>query len=131
MENTEDDTWNHVTETKLSFTKDRNNMTITELRERMKRAKKRARKRAKRYYVGENLPLERGVIVGELLSPYRMLANYADRILPHWDGDPDDKPSIVQTIDLKKLVKDMYIYCSSAARIVARALRRNAHQNKN
>ena len=42
MENTEDDTWNHVTETKLSFTKDRNNMTITELRERMKRAKKRA-----------------------------------------------------------------------------------------
>ena len=125
MENKEDDTWNHVTETKLSFTKDRNNMTITELRERMKRAKKRARKRAKRYYVGENPPFERGVIDGELLSPYRMLSNYADRILPHWDGDPDDKPSICEIEDMKKLAKDLYIYCSSAARIITRAWRQS------
>ena len=131
MENTEDNTWNHVTETKLSFTKDRNNMTITELRERMKRAKKRARRRAKRYYVGENPPFERGLIDGELLSPYRMLANYSDRILPHWDGDPDDKPSICEKIEMTKLAKDMYIYCSSAARIVTRVLRRNSHENKN
>ena len=123
MEDKENDTWNHVTETKLSFTKDRNNMTIKELSKRMKRAKKRAFRRAKRYYVGENPPFARGVIDGELLSPYRMLSLYADRILPHWDGDPDDKPSIVQTIDLKKLVKDTYIYCSSAARIVTRVFR--------
>lgn len=131
MENTEDNTWNHVTETKLSFTKDRNNMTITELRERMKRAKKRARRRAKRYYVGENPPFERGLIDGELLSPYRMLANYSDRILPHWDGDPDDKPSICEIEDMKKLTKDLYIYCSSAARIVTRTLRWKAEHDKN
>ena len=123
MEDTEDDTWNRVTETKLSFTKNRENMTITELRERMKRAKKRALKRAKRYNIGKNPPFESGNIDGELLSPYRMLSLYADRILPHWDGDPDDKPSIVETIDIKKLVKDTYIYCSSAARIVTRVFR--------
>ena len=114
----------------MSSTTDRNNMTISELRERMKRAKKRARKRAKRYYVGENPPFERGVIDGVLISPYRMLANYADRILPHWDGDPDDKPSICEKIEMTKLAKDMYIYCSSAARIVTRVLRRNSHENK-
>ena len=122
MEDEKDDTWNHVTETKLSFKKDRNNMTISELRERMKRAKKRAIKRAKRYYV-KKPPFHRGVIDEKSLSPYRMLSLYADRILPHWDGDPDDKPSIVQTIDLKKLVKDTYIYCSSAARIVTRVFK--------
>ena len=119
MRDEKDNTWNNVTETKLSFTKDRNDMTISELRERMKRAKKRALKRAKRYYVRDP-PFNRGVIDEKSLSPYRMLSLYADRILPHWDGDPDDKPSIVQTIDLKKLVKDTYIYCSSAARIVTR-----------
>ena len=97
--------------------------TIKELRERMKRAKKRASKRAKRYNVGENPPFNRGVIDEKSLSPYRMLSLYADRILPHWDGDPDDKPSIVQTIELKKLVKDTYIYCSSAARIITRVFR--------
>ena len=121
MGDEKDDTWNHVTETKLSFTKDRNNMTISELRERMKRAKKRAIKRAKRYNVGENPPFNRGVIDEKSLSPYRMLSKYADRILPHWDGDPDDKPSICEIIDMKKLTKDLYIYCSSAARIITRA----------
>ena len=33
------------------------------------------------------------------------------------------KPSIVEILELKKLVKDLYIYCSSAARIVARVFR--------
>ena len=115
----------------MSSTTDRNNMTITELRERMERAKKRARKRAKRYSVGENPPFAIGVIDGVLLSPYRMLLRYANRIQPHWDGDPDDKPSICEKIDIKKLTKDTYIYCSSAARIVTLLLRRNAQQNKN
>ena len=94
--------------------------TINELIEKMKRAKKRALKRAKRYNVGEKPPFKIGVIDGIRLSPYRMLTLYADRILPCWDGDPDDKLSIVETIDLKKLTKDLYIYCSSAARIVTR-----------
>lgn len=116
----------NITEIKLSFTKDRNDMTIKELSKRMKRAKKRARKRAKRYNVGKNPPFERGVIDGELLSSYRMLSNYADRIIPHWDGDPDDKPSICEIEDMKKLAKDLYIYCSSAARILTLALRRRA-----
>ena len=115
----------NITEINLSFTKDRNNMTITELRQRMKRAKKRALKRAKRYYVGENPPFARGVIDGVLLSPYRMLSKYADRIIPQWDGDPDDKPSICEIIDMKKLAKDLYIYCSSAARIITRAFRQS------
>ena len=106
-------------------------MTITELRERMKRAKKRARKRAKRYNVGENPPFARGGEYGELLSPYRMLSLYADRILPHWDGDPDDKPSICEIIEMKKITKDLYIYCSSAARIVTRILKWKAEHNKN
>ena len=101
-------------------------LTIKELSERMKRAKKRARKRAKRYYVHDP-PFERGVVYGERLSPYRMLSKYADNILPHWDGDPDDKPSFCQIIDLKKLVKDTYIYCSSAARIVTRTIRIKSH----
>ena len=117
-----------IKETKLSFTKDRKNMTIKELSERMKRAKKRALKRAKRYNVGKKPPFERGIIDGELLSPYKMLLLYANRIQPHWDGDPDDKPSICEIIDMKKLAKDLYIYCSSAARIVTRTLRRRAHQ---
>ena len=115
-------------EPKLSFTKDRKNMSIKELRERMKRAKKRALRRAKRYNVGKKPPFGRGVMDAELLSPYRMLSNYADRIQPHWDGDPDDKPSICEIIDIKKLVKDLYIYCSSAARIVTRTLRCRAQQ---
>jgi hypothetical protein len=106
----------------MSFTKDRNLMTIQELRERMKRARKRALKRAKRYNVG-NPPFERGVIDGEFLSQYRMLALYANRIIPHWDGDPDDKPSICEIEDMTKLAKDLYIYCSSAARIVTRVFR--------
>ena len=101
----------------------KNKRTIKELRERMKRAKKRASKRAKRYNVGEKPPFERGVIDGESLSTYRMLSLYVNRIMPHWDGDPDDKPSICEIIDIKKLVKDTYIYCSSAARIVTRTFR--------
>ena len=118
-----------IKETKLSFTKDRKNMTIKELSERMKRAKKRALRRAKRYNVGKKPPFGRGVMAHSLLSsPYRMLSNYADRIQPHWDGDPDDKPSICEIIDIKKLVKDLYIYCSSAARIVTRTLRCRAQQ---
>ena len=117
-----------IKETKLSFTKDRKNMTIKELSERMKRAKKRALKRAKRYNVGKKPPFGRGVMDAELLSPYRMLSNYAYRIQPHWDGDPDDKPSICEIIDMKKLAKDLYIYCSSAARIVTRTLRWRAQQ---
>ena len=47
MEDEKDDTCNHVTEAKLSFKKDRNNMTISELRERMKRAKKKSVKKSK------------------------------------------------------------------------------------
>ena len=117
-----------IEEPKLSFTKDRKNMTIKELSERMKRAKKRALKRAKRYNVGKKPPFGRGVMDAELLSPYRMLSNYAYRIQPHWDGDPDDKPSICEIIDIKKLVKDLYIYCSSAARIVTRTLRWRTQQ---
>ena len=108
--------------------KDRKNMTIKELRGRMKRAKKRALKRAKRYNVGENPSFERGIVDGEFISAYRMLSLYANRILPHWDGDPDDKPSICEIIDMTKLVKDTYIYCSSAARIVTRTLRWRAQQ---
>lgn len=117
-----------IRETKLSFTKDRKNMTIKELSERMKRAKKRALKRAKRYNVGKKPPFERGLIDGVLISPYRMLLLYANRIQPHWDGDPDDKPSICEIIDIKKLAKDLYIYCSSAARIITRVLRWRAQQ---
>lgn len=103
--------------------KDSRNMTIKELRGRMKRAKKRALKRAKRYYVGENPSFKRGIIDGEFISAYRMLSLYADRIIPHWDGDPDDKPSICEIEDMTKLAKDTYIYCSSAARIVTRVFR--------
>ena len=51
----------NIKETKLSFTKDRKNITIKELSERMKRAKKRALKRAKRYNVGKKPPFGRGV----------------------------------------------------------------------
>ena len=110
---------------------DKKNMSIKELRERMKRAKKRALRRAKRYNVGKNPPFEGGVIDGEMLSPYRMLARYANRIIPHWDGDPDDKPSICEIIDIKKLTKDTYIYCSSAVRIITRAFRYRAQQLNN
>ena len=105
-------------------------MTVKHLRGRMKRSKKRATRRAKRYGVGENPPFARGVIDGQLLSPYRMLAYYANRIIPHWDGDPDDKPSICEIEDMKKLTKDTYIYCSSAARIVTQLIRKSAYQNK-
>ena len=96
---------------------------IKELSERMERAKNRALRRAKRYNVGKDPPFERDVINGELLSPYRMLAHYADRIIPRWDGDPDDKPSICEIEDMKKLVKDLYIYCTCAAKIVTRTVR--------
>ena len=99
-------------------------MTIKHLRGRMERAKKRALKRVKRYNVGKNPPFEGGVIDGELFSPYRMLSLYADRITPHWDGDPDDKPSICEIEDMKKLTKDLYIYCTSAARIVTLVFRK-------
>ena len=95
---------------------------IKELSERMERAKNRALRRAKRYNVEKDPPLERGVIDGELLSPYRMLARYADRIIPRWDGDPDDKSSICEIEDMKKLAKDLYIYCTCAAKIVTRAV---------
>ena len=93
-------------------------MTIKHLRGRMVRAKKRALKRAKRYNVGKKPPFKGGVIERELFSPYRMLLLYANNIQPHWDGDPDDKPSICEIEDMKKLTKDLYIYCTSAARIV-------------
>ena len=96
--------------------------TIKELNGRMKRAKKRALRRAKRYNVGKDPPFDRGVIHGELLSPYRMLAHYADRIIPHWDGDPDDKPSICEIEDMKKIAKDLYIYCTCAAKIITRVI---------
>ena len=113
----------NITEIKLSFTKDRNNMTIKELRQRMKRAKKRALRRAKRYNMGENPPFWSS---GDgVYSPYRRLSLYADRIIPQWDGDPDDKPSICEIEDMKKLAKDLYIYCSSAARIVTLAFRQS------
>ena len=92
--------------------------TIKELRERMKRAKKRALKRAKHCNIGEDPPFHRGVVDGELFSSYQMLSDYADRIIPRWDGDPDDKPSICEIEDIKKLTKDLYIYCSSAAKII-------------
>jgi len=121
----------NITKTKLSFTKDRKNMTITELRDRMKRAKKRALKRARRYNIGVNPPFERDIIDGEFLSSYRMLLLYANRIQPHWDGDPDDKPSICEIEDIKKLTKDTYIYCSSAARIVTQVLKRRTYLIKN
>ena len=97
-------------------------LTIKELSDRMKRAKKRALKRAKRYNIGENPLFEKGIINGELLSPYRMLALYADRIQPHWDGDPHDKPSICEIEDIKKLTKDLYIYCTCAAKILTRVI---------
>ena len=101
-----------------------NNMSIEELIGRMKRAKKRAIKRAKRYAMVDHPPFKRGIIDGELVSTYRMLLKYANEIQIHWDGDPDDKPSIVQLTEIKKLTKDLYIYCSSAAKIVTRYLRR-------
>ena len=97
-------------------------LTIKELGDRMKRAKKRALKRAKRYNIGKKPPFDRGVMDEELRSPYRMLELYADRIQPHWDGDPDDKPSICEIEDIKKLTKDLYVYCTSAARIVTRVI---------
>ena len=56
-----------IKETKLSFTKDRKNMTIKELSERMKRAKKRALRRAKRYNVGKP-PFGRGVMAHKICS---------------------------------------------------------------
>lgn len=101
-----------------------NNMSIEELIERMKRAKKRAVKRAKRYYIEKTPPFKTGIIDGELVSTYRMLLKYANDIQIHWDGDPDDKPSIVELIEIKKLTKDLYIYCSSAAKIITQYLRR-------
>ena len=104
-------------------TTDRKNMTNIELSERMKRAKNRALRRAKRYNVGEKPPFEKSIISGESFSPYRLLAQYANRIIPHWDGDPDDKPSICEIEDIKKLAKDLYIYCSSASRIVTRVIK--------
>ena len=107
----------------MSSKENRKNMPIKELRGRMTRAKKRAIKRAKRYYIGKNPSFKRGIVNGEFVSSYRMLLNYANDIQIHWDGDPDDKPSIVQSIEIKKLTKDLYIYCSSAARIVTRYLR--------
>ena len=103
------------------------NMTIKELSRRMKRAKNRALRRAKRYNVGKKPPFERSVIDGESFSPYRLLAQYANRIIPHWDGDPDDKPSLCEIEDMKKIEKDLYIYCSSAARIVTRTIKLKAH----
>ena len=99
-------------------------MTIKHLRERMERAKKRALKRVKRYNVGKKPPFKRDIIDGKMVSPYRMLSQYADRITPHWDGDPDDKPSICEIEDLNKLTKDLYIYCTSAARIVTLVFRK-------
>tara|TARA_Y100001935_G_scaffold34289_1_gene27456 strand:+ start:716 stop:1057 length:342 start_codon:yes stop_codon:yes gene_type:complete len=104
------------------------NVTIKKLNERMKRAKKRALRRARRYNVGKKPPFERGVIDGESVSPYRLLSQYADRIIPRWDGDPDDKPSICEIEDMKKLAKDLYIYCSSAARIVTKTFRYSANK---
>ena len=107
---------------------DRKNWTIKQLSERMKRAKKRALRRAKRYNVGKKPPFETSIINGESLSRYQLLAQYANRIIPHWDGDPDDKPSICEIEDMKKIEKDLYIYCSSAARIVTRTIRSGANQ---
>ena len=52
-----------------------------------------------------------------------MLLKYANEIQIDWDGDPDDKPPFVQLIEIKKLSKDLYIYCSSAAKIVTRYLK--------
>ena len=68
-----------------------NNMSIEDLRKRMKRARKRAVKRAKRYYIEKPPPFKTGIIDGELVSTYRMLLKYANDIQIHWDGDPDDK----------------------------------------
>ena len=105
--------------------------TIKELNDRMKRAKKRALKRAKRYNVGKRPPFEKSVIDGESFSPYRLLSQYADRIVPYWDGDPDDKPSICEIEDMKKLAKDLYIYCTSASKIVTRVIRMKSYNLKN
>lgn len=115
--------------TKKSTAATRKYFTPRQLSKRMKKAKIKASKRAAKYGAKKELPFNQ--VHNGTKSLYRRLWYYANELLIEF-GDFTDKsmPNTERLIQGKRLARYLYIYCSSAARIVVWSLRKRAHQIK-
>jgi hypothetical protein len=115
--------------TQKSSAATRKYFTPSQLSNRMKKAKIKAGIKAVKYGAKKELPFNRGP--NETKSLYRRLLYYANQLLIEF-GDFTDKsiPNTERLIQGKRLARYLYIYCSSAARIVVWTLRKRAEQIK-